>query len=123
MASGKGSKAVTLSIGFTPDSKTHLIVTGVREVNFVSFQGAALKTTKGSGLIDNPTSVLCQAFVGSTLYTGLLTGEIAMWNGTSVKSIMKAHTEGCNSMYPTAGNQGLITGGGNGNIIIWSHSP
>ncbi|TNV87854.1 hypothetical protein FGO68_gene13813 [Halteria grandinella] len=120
-ASGKGSRAVSLSIGFTPDSKTHLIVTGVKEVNFVSFSTGTLKSQRGQGLTD--TSVLCQAFIGQTLYTGLLTGEIGIWNGNSMKSTIKAHTEGCHAIYARANNKGLITGGGDGCVTLWSISP
>jgi WD40 repeat protein len=42
ISSGKGSRAIILSLGFSPDSST-LIATAVKEVNFYTFQSGLLK--------------------------------------------------------------------------------
>lgn len=97
------------------------MATCVKEVCFFSFEGGLIKAKKGSGWPANTMqSVLCQAFVGNTLYTGFFDGSIATWAGTAIKSTMKAHTDGCHALFARANNQGLISGGGDGLVTIWT---
>lgn len=65
-------------------------------------------------------SVLCQAFLGDTLYTGLFDGNLVQWAGTAIKSSIKAHTDGVHALYSRPSQAGLISGGGDGLIIFWS---
>jgi microtubule-associated protein-like 6 len=123
ISTGKGTRAQILSLGFSPDSKT-LIGTAVKEIDFFSFDTVTIKARKGTGLTGtNVQSILCQSFLGQTLYTGMFDGQIASWNGTAVKGFMKAHSEGCHAMSPRPQGKGLLTGGGDGLIILWAASP
>lgn len=73
-----------------------MVATAVKEVVFFAYDAAVVKGRKGTGLTgENLQAVVCQAFVGPTLYTGMLNGNIATWNGTAVKGFVKAHTDGC----------------------------
>lgn len=53
----------------------------------------------------------------------MFNGSVASWNGTAVKGLMKAHTDGCHAMAARPAGKGLITGGGDGIIILWGSSP
>lgn len=120
IASGKGTRANILSLGFNPIGDT-LVATAIKEVNFYTFEGGILKATKGIGWGTNPQeAVLCQAFVDNTLYTGTFSGSILSWSGRSISKSFKAHTDGCHAMYPTQKTKGIISGGGDGQVIIWN---
>jgi hypothetical protein len=76
-----------------------LVGTCVKEVDFFSFAGGLIKKKVGTGWKNNQQSVLCQAFLGDTLYTGLFDGSLVAWSGTTIKSSFKAHTDGVHSLY------------------------
>lgn len=122
VATGKGTRANILSLGFNP-AGNQLVATCVKEVNFYSFDNSLVKCKKGTGWTNNMQSVLCQAFLGETLYTGLFDGNLVSWNGTAIKSTMKAHTDGVHALSTRPNQAGLISGGGDGIIIFWSPGP
>lgn len=120
IASGKGTRANIFSLGFSTDGKT-LVATCVKEVNFYTFEGGLLKGKKGTGWGKIPQEgILCQAFVNGNLFTGSFNGSIIQWTGSSISKAIKAHTDGCYSMYARKKEPGIISGGGDGIIIIWS---
>jgi len=73
--------------------------TCVKEVNFYTFDNGLIKAKRGTGWQNNMQSVLCQAFLGDTLYTGLFDGNLVQWAGTAIKSSMKAHTDSVHALY------------------------
>lgn len=75
IASGKGTRANILSLGFNPQG-IQLVATAVKEVVFFTFDGGLVKGKKGTGWTNNQQAVLCQAFLNDTLYTGLFDGSI-----------------------------------------------
>lgn len=52
IASGKGSKANILSLGFNP-AGNQLVATAVKEVSFFTFDGGVVKGKKGTGWTNN----------------------------------------------------------------------
>ena len=98
VASGKGTRANILSLGFNPQAN-QIVATCVKEVCFFSFDAGVIKCKKGTGWKNNAQAVLCQAFVGDTLFTGLFDGSIVQWAGAGIKSSTKAHTDGCHALY------------------------
>lgn len=115
VASGKGSRANILSLGFNP-AGTELVATCVKEVNFFTFAGGIIKGKKGTGWGAKVAQegILCQAFVNNTLYTGAFSGGIIQWNGSSIGNVTKAHTDGCQALFSRTREVGLISGGGDG---------
>lgn len=84
IAFGKGCKALIMSLGFNSTGDT-LVATCVKEVNFFTWTGGVLKATKGTGWGTTPAdAVLCQTFVGPTLFTGTFSGELISWNGRGI---------------------------------------
>lgn len=116
IAHGKSTRAKILSLGFTPDSQG-IVATCVKEVAFISFT-KGIKSQKGTGWGNKGAeSVLTQAFVGNTLYTGAYSGDIIVWNGRNLKQRIKAHTGRINAMYSLNGV--LVTGGHDGKVNVW----
>lgn len=66
--------------------------------------------------------MLCQAFVDNALFTGAFDGSIIQWSGTSISKVTKAHTDGCHSMISRPTQKGIISGGGDGQIILWAYA-
>jgi WD40 repeat protein len=92
----------------------------VKEVNFFSFAGGVIKAQKGTGWGTKPAeSVLCQAFIDNTLVTGAFSGDLHIWNGATISKSVKAHTDGCHALNSRKSKKGIISGGGDGLIIIW----
>jgi hypothetical protein len=59
--------------------------------------------------------------LGDTLYTGFFDGSLVSWAGTGIKGTTKAHADGCHALcVRPAATPGLISGGGDGLIIIWA---
>jgi len=82
LASGKGTRANILSLGFSPDNST-VVATCVKEVSFFTFQGGLIKGKKGTGWGTKPAqTVMCQTYMDNTLVTGGFSGDLILWNGT-----------------------------------------
>lgn len=96
----------------------------MKEVNFFTFDGGLIKGTKGTGWgTAGGESVLCQAFVDNTLVTGTFTGNLITWNGRAIAGKpIKAHESIVNAMYPRKSKKGIITGGNDGLVIVWSYN-
>lgn len=66
-----------------------------------------LTTRKGTGwgvaVGEGPQTVLSAAYVGTTLFTGSFTGEIASWTGNAKGKGVKAHTGKVSSLYSKPG--------------------
>jgi hypothetical protein len=121
IATGKGPRANVLSLGFNATSD-QVIATCVKEVSFFTFAGGAIKGSKGSGWgRSGAETTTSQALVGNTLFTGLFSGEIASWSGSSISKRTKAHTQRVNALYANArdGADQLVSGGQDGKVIIW----
>ena len=59
LASGKGTRANIMSLGFNPSGDT-LIATAIKEVNFFTYAGGILTAAKGTGWGTNPQeAVIC----------------------------------------------------------------
>jgi len=123
IAHGKGSRAVLFNLTFNPTGDT-LISMGVKEVNFHTFANGVITTKKGTGwgvsASEGPQTILSSAFVGTTLFTGSFTGEIASWTGTAKGKGVKAHTGKVSSLYSKPGTSLLLSGGQDGLIISWT---
>lgn len=119
VASGKGTRAKILSIGFTADDSA-VVATAIKEVVFFSYQNGAIKGKKGSfGKGNQLCAVPCQATVDSVLYAGSFSGEIFAFGGQSIKETIKAHTGVVNAMASRPKVKGILSGGKDGKIILW----
>lgn len=122
IASGKGGRTPFHSMIFSPDEK-ELIGTCVKEVRFYEFSKGTVKGKTGTGWGKTPQqSVLCAAFIGSTLVTGTFSGQLLLWKGKSISKRVEAHKEACNAIWTRTAETGFITGGNDGLVIIWNGS-
>lgn len=120
IATGNGGKANVMSIGFNAASD-QVVATCVKEVLFYSWNAGKITSKKGSGWgtgAQAADTVLSQAVVGNTLFTGNVAGEIISWNEHSIGKRNKAHLERVNCLY--AGTNSLISGGGDGMVYTWN---
>ena len=116
---GKGPKAGVLDAQFDPSGKI-LILACVKEINFVTIEGSAIKCTKGSGWGKNPLqAVLCIGFLEGNIVTGTFSGNLFVWKGKSLTSTVAAHTGSVNAIWSRKTQKGLLTGGNDGLICIW----
>lgn len=120
---GKGPKANVLDAKFDPTNTT-LIISCLKEVNFVSFEGGVVKCVKGSGWGNiPPQAVLCIGFIDNTIVTGGFSGNLFIWKGKALtQTIEKAHEGSVNAIWSRKTQKGVITGGNDGNINIWDHT-
>ena len=119
VATGSGGKANVMSLGFNADSD-QVVATCVKDVLFYSWKDAKLSIKKGSGWgtgAQSADTILSQAVVGNTVFTGNVAGEIISWNGQTIGKRTKAHDEKVNCLY--AGTNRLISGGGDGLVYTW----
>lgn len=54
------------------------------------------------------------------MFTGFFDGTIVSWAGTAIKGTTKAHSDGCHALAARKKEVGLISGGGDGLIILWT---
>lgn len=119
---GKGPKAGVLDARFDPNDQL-LILSCVKEINFVSFDGGLIKCVKGTGWGKNPLqAVLCIGFIDQTIITGTFSGTLFVWKGKALSNtIPNAHNGAVNAIW-TRKSRGVITGGNDGLINIWDHN-
>ena len=111
-----------MSLGFSPAANC-LIATCVKSVAFFTWENGQIKGTRGSGWGKQPAdTILCQAYIGNTLYTGNHGGEVISWAGSSVSKRVKSHAQKINAMFATEKGQ-LITGSSDGHVKVWDVSP
>jgi hypothetical protein len=98
-----------------------LVATCVKEVNFFTFANGVITGKKGlwGSAMNSAEAVLCQAFVDTSLFTGAFSGNIIIWSGNSIQKQVKAHTDGCHALATRTTGKGIISGGGDGMIIVW----
>jgi len=89
-------------------------------VNFYSFAKGIIKGRRGSGWQKPPGAIPCQTFVEDTLFTGTHNGRIIEWSGHSVARETPAHAGPIYAMQSRATKRGLITGGKDGQVIVWA---
>ena len=118
VAHGKSTRAKILSININP-AGNQIVATCVKELSFMTFANGVIKSKKGTGWgKKGPESVLCQTFVGDTLFTGSFTGDVIAWNGNSLGKRNKGHTARVNCLY-SKGNQ-VVSGSHDGKVIVWN---
>jgi len=121
---GKGPKAEVLDLKFDP-SGTSLIAACVKEVDFITFEGGIVKCVKGTGWGKNPPqAVTCIGFMDQSVITGTFSGSLFVWKGKpgSIANTIQAHTGNINAIWTRKTQQGIITGGNDGLIIVWDQS-
>lgn len=62
------------------------------------------------------------SFLKNDVVTGMFNGNLFTWEGQTLGNVIKAHTGPCNSITNRKKGNGLISGGKNGDIMIWNES-
>ncbi len=74
LATGKLTKAPVFDLKFDLTDKI-IIAAGLKEINFISFEGGVIKKQKGVWDKSNgPQSVLCIGFMETNVITGMFKG-------------------------------------------------
>jgi len=108
-----------LSVGFNHNGE-QVVATGVRTVSFYRINGCNLELKNGTGWGKTPAdSVLCQTLSGQTLFTGTFLGEIISWTDSIIQTRISGHKGKINCIQSNREGNLLITGGADGNVIIW----
>lgn len=119
---GTGPKAEILQLKFDPSDQM-LVAACNKEVDFISFDGGAIKCSKGTGWGKNitPQAVLCIGFIDQTCVTGTFSGNLFMWKGKSLSGVpVQAHTGTVNALWTRKTQKGIISGGNDGIVIVWT---
>ena len=117
-AKGKGCRENIMSLAFSPNDDC-LVATCVKSVLFFTWANGAIKSTKGTGWGKTAAdTILCQAHIGSNLYTGTLGSEIIIWQGTAISGRFKAHQNRVNCMFATESGK-LLTGSHDNTVKVW----
>ena len=123
LVTGKGTKAVIMMLQFDPTAKV-LVAACVNEINFITYDGGVLKKTKGVfGSKFPPQTALSIAFIDSNAVMGLFKGQISLWKGNSMINNVDAHDGPVYTVCSRKKDKGVISGGKDGNIIIWVRQP
>ena len=121
VATGNGGRANILGVVFNNQSDT-VALTCVKEVAFVSFAGGKFVRKKATGLRgDDLTSIMCAVYVNNTLVCGSFKGNLLTFAGSTFSKSIKAHTSCVNCITLRENNTGFITGGNDGQILIFDN--
>lgn len=73
----------------------------MKEVLFVTFPNNVIQQKKGTNWLKfgGQTTVLSGIYIGNTLLTGVMSGNILEWKGNSISGQRKAHEGPCNALY------------------------
>lgn len=118
LATGKGPRSNILQIATSKDGTAALMC--VKEVNFVTWKGGKFALKKGTGMKELQT-ILCGAYLNTTLVTGTFNGDLYLWSGTAFSKSVKGHKGSVNCIYIRETNNGFLTGGNDGNIFVWDN--
>lgn len=110
-----------MTILFDPTEQM-LIACAVKEVVFLNFQTGVIQPKKGTNWMKygGQQTVLCGIYMGSTLITGVFNGSLLEWKGNSISQARKAHDGPCNALYSWRSTPGFISGGKDGQVIVWT---
>ena len=123
IASGKGGRSAFFSLVFSP-REDQLVGCCNKEVKFYSFKNGVIKgkTGTGWGRKIKRQAVLCGTFVGNDMISGTYSGALLVWRGSSIKKSVQAHKGACNAIWKRSAEEGFITGGNDGLVIVWSEN-
>lgn len=84
VANGKGDREKLLSMTWNP-TEDQIVMTGLKNVVFLTFEKGVIKSRKGTGWGKiKRKSILCSAFNGNNLITGMFNGKLVSWNGRNI---------------------------------------
>ena len=121
VTTGNGGRANILGVCFNNQNDT-VALTCVKEVNLITFAGGKFVKKKATGLKgEDLTSIMCAVFVNNTLVCGSFKGNLLTFVGASFSKSIKAHTSCVNCIILRENNTGFITGGNDGQILIFDN--
>ncbi|KAL4483877.1 hypothetical protein ABPG72_006252 [Tetrahymena utriculariae] len=121
VSSGRCTRAEILHLKFHPTEKL-IIAACMKEVQFITYGGKEVKCQKGVWGKQSPQAVMAVTFVNNDCITGMFNGNIFTWQGQTLGNVIKAHNGPCTSITNRKKGNGFITGGKNGDIMIWNES-
>jgi len=62
------------------------------------------------------------AFMGNECITGMFNGNLFTWTGANLNNVVKAHNGSCTSLNVRKKGKGVISGGKEGDIMIWNET-
>lgn len=120
LATAKGHTDRIFDIQFNLFEENEIVSCGIKHINFWRFCGNSLQSRKGVfGKVGEIQTLLCLAFgPNHTTYSGTLSGDIYVWSGNNLESIISdAHQGPVYTLYMS--EDGYASGGKNGIIKLW----
>lgn len=91
-------------------------------MKFFTYNKGTIKGKNGTGWGKmKQQAVLCATYVNNKLATGTFSGTLLLWKGRSISKKIEAHKGPLNAIWNRK-SDGFITGGNDGNVIVWSEA-
>lgn len=121
VAKASASKAKILATTFLSNG-TSIVTVGSKVIKFWNLSGSELTSKNGVfGRNGTIQTILCCVPCGSDCVTSQLDGSLYLWKGNQCTNQVKRHKGAVYALNSTSDN-GIISGGADGNIIIWGVS-
>lgn len=120
LASARGHNDRVFDIQFNLFQENEIVSCGVKHIKFWTLCGNSLQSRKGVfGKVGEIQTQLCLAFgPNQTTYSGTLSGDIYVWCGNNLQSVIPdAHEGPVYTLYTS--EEGYASGGKDGIIKLW----
>lgn len=119
-ATVRGHSDRIMDIQFSPNQLDTIVSCGVKHIKFWTVSGNTLNAKKGVfGKTGEIQTMLCIAFGSDdTVYAGTLNGEIYVWRGNNLSSVIRnAHKGSVHTLESSP--DGFASGGKDGSVKLW----
>lgn len=123
LATTRGHKDKIFCIKWNPYDSDKLLTIGIKHIKFWSQAGGGFTSHRGLfGTLSKVENILCATYGkdGQTCYTGVGNGNVYVWRDQKLVKKIEAHKGPLNAIYALDGLSGFVTGGKDGQVILWS---
>eukprot|EP00742_Colponemidia_sp_Colp-10_P006323 GILJ01006777.1.p1 GENE.GILJ01006777.1~~GILJ01006777.1.p1 ORF type:complete len:2262 (-),score=409.36 GILJ01006777.1:195-6980(-) len=114
----KSDKNRVLELAWKSD--TEFVTAGIKHIKFWTVNGRSVTGKQGTyGKNNRDQRLGCVAICGGDAVTGVATGDVYKWAGTTVSNVVKVSTKPVDALWSDGTK--IITGARDGKVIIWNN--